>query len=80
MDGGVKEALLLEEFREVMNQRRHLENVRSSYLGFYFTFLAASAGIIAAMLDHSSGSYWTALGIPFVPSPGLKPSPLDEQL
>jgi hypothetical protein len=66
MDGSVKEALLLEEFREAMNQRRHLENVRSSYLGFYFTFLAASGAIIAALLDHSSGTYWTALGIPLL--------------
>lgn len=44
------ENLLLQEFNETWAQIRHLENLRSKYLGFFFTVILASVGFFINLM------------------------------
>jgi hypothetical protein len=56
--------LLFEEYKEAMNQRRHLETMRSSYMGAYFAFLVGLLGLVSALLQKNATDHWVAVSVP----------------
>lgn len=59
--------LLKQEFTEAWNHYRHLENDRTRYLGFFFTLLIASIGLLlnalATVSPTSPTPYWFVPGV-----------------